>query len=120
MKCGAPWERLVEITFIQEKSIRSRGRTKGQSREKDAKSITMGDGGKIGHYEIRTIGWKPTCKCGAKAVPCIVADPFMGAATTAKVALRAGRNFLGIELNPEYVKMGNKRIEGERRQLKLF
>ena len=41
----------------------------------------------------------------------IVYDPFMGAATTALVALRADRKFVGSEINPEYVKIGNKRIK---------
>lgn len=40
----------------------------------------------------------------------IVFDPFMGAGTTALVALQHGRSFLGIELNPEYVKLAEKRI----------
>lgn len=50
----------------------------------------------------------------------IIYDPFMGAGTTAKVALRANRQFIGSEINPEYVKIANKRIEAERNQLKLF
>jgi DNA modification methylase len=38
-------------------------------------------------------------------VPALVLDPFMGSGTTAVVAKRLGRNYLGIELNPEYVKL---------------
>jgi len=40
----------------------------------------------------------------------IVLDPFMGAGTTGLVANRLNRNFVGIELNHEYVKMALKRI----------
>jgi DNA modification methylase len=36
-------------------------------------------------------------------------DPFMGSGTVAKVAIELGRNFLGIELNPEYVAMAEAR-----------
>lgn len=36
-------------------------------------------------------------------------DPFMGSGTVAKVATELGRNFLGIELNPEYVAMAEER-----------
>lgn len=51
--------------------------------------------------------------------PCILAgcpeggtvmDPFTGAGTTGLVALRHGRNFVGIELNPEYAAMAERRI----------
>ncbi len=40
----------------------------------------------------------------------IVLDPFMGSGTTAVVAHRLGRHFLGIELVPEYVEMTMKRL----------
>lgn len=40
----------------------------------------------------------------------IVLDPFMGSGTTAVVAKKLGRNYIGIEINPEYVKIAEKRI----------
>src|SRR3990167_7870344 len=40
----------------------------------------------------------------------IVLDPFMGAGTTAIAAKRLKRNWIGIELNPEYIKIAEKRI----------
>ena len=39
-----------------------------------------------------------------------VLDPFMGSGTTAVVAKKLGRNFIGIDLNPQYVEMANKRL----------
>jgi DNA modification methylase len=39
-----------------------------------------------------------------------VLDPFAGAGTTGLVALEEGRDFLGIELNPEYVTLIEKRL----------
>ena len=41
----------------------------------------------------------------------IVLDPFFGAGTTGLVALKQNKNFIGIELNPEYIKIANKRLE---------
>lgn len=41
----------------------------------------------------------------------IVLDPFAGAGTTCKVASDNGRQYVGIELNPEYRKMALERIE---------
>ena len=43
----------------------------------------------------------------------VVLDPFFGAGTTGVVALRLGRDFIGIELNPKYCEMAKKRIYGE-------
>ena len=52
--------------------------------------------------------------------PCVLAgapeggrvlDPFAGAGTTGLVALQHGREFVGIELNPEYAQMARDRIE---------
>ena len=40
----------------------------------------------------------------------VVLDPFIGSGTTAYVAKKLGRQYLGIELNPEYVDMANKRL----------
>jgi DNA modification methylase len=41
----------------------------------------------------------------------IVLDPFMGAGTTALVALKLGRNFTGFELNPDYIRIAEKRLD---------
>lgn len=40
----------------------------------------------------------------------IVLDPFMGSGTTAQVALQHGRQYLGCELNPEYVALQDARL----------
>lgn len=40
----------------------------------------------------------------------IVLDPFIGSGTTAFVAEKLNRNWLGIELNPEYAKLAEERI----------
>jgi site-specific DNA-methyltransferase (adenine-specific) len=41
----------------------------------------------------------------------IVLDPFMGSGTVGVVAKRLGRNFIGIELNLEYIKIAEERIK---------
>lgn len=43
----------------------------------------------------------------------VVLDPFMGAGTTAVVARKLNRNYLGIELNPAYIEIAERRIEKE-------
>ena len=42
----------------------------------------------------------------------VILDPFMGAGTTGLVARKLGRNYIGFELNPEYIKIAEKRIDG--------
>lgn len=41
-----------------------------------------------------------------------VLDPFNGSGTTGVVALKQGRNYIGCELNPEYVAMSRNRLSG--------
>lgn len=49
----------------------------------------------------------------------ICLDPFMGSGTTALVALKNNRRFIGIDINPDYIKIANKRIEPFLFQMKL-
>jgi DNA modification methylase len=48
-----------------------------------------------------------------------ILDPFMGSGTTAVVAKRAGRNFIGFERDPEYCKIIHRRLEATSRQRTL-
>jgi modification methylase len=41
----------------------------------------------------------------------VVLDPFFGSGTTGAVAKRLGRRFIGIERDPEYVRVAQRRIE---------
>ena len=50
------------------------------------------------------------CGCNAGFESGIVLDPFMGAGTTALVALKQRKRFIGIEIKQEYIDMANKRI----------
>ena len=43
-------------------------------------------------------------------MPCIVLDPFAGSGTTGVVARQLGRQFIGIELNPNYCSLALRRI----------
>jgi len=43
----------------------------------------------------------------------LVLDPFMGAGTTAVTARKLNRNYIGYDLNPDYVKMANDRLYKE-------
>jgi site-specific DNA-methyltransferase (cytosine-N4-specific) len=55
---------------------------------------------------------EPCIKAGSKEGDTIL-DPFAGSGTTGVVALRHGRNFIGIELSPEYAAMARRRITND-------
>jgi len=50
----------------------------------------------------------------------VIYDPFMGTGSTAEVAIRSGRKFIGSEMSIEYCKIANKRIEPFLSQQTLF
>ena len=50
------------------------------------------------------------CGCGAEFKPGIVLDPFFGSGTTGVAAMKLGRDWLGLELNVEYIKIAQKRL----------
>ena len=100
-QCGAPWERCVEST--------------GHVNQRESAHVpnncpTKTDSTGWAPTKRPTGGWQPTCACDADVVPATILDPFCGSGTTGVVALRQGRSFLGIELNPEYVQLGRQRI----------
>ena len=47
----------------------------------------------------------------------VVLDPFFGSGTTGVVAIKQGKNYIGVELNPEYIKIAEKRIGNTQRSL---
>ncbi len=62
-----------------------------------------------GHNEFEFKGYSD-CGCNAGFESGIVLDPFMGAGTTALVALKQRKRFIGIEIKKEYRDMSYKRI----------
>jgi DNA modification methylase len=60
-----------------------------------------------------------SCHCNLGFESGIVLDPFIGSGTTALVALKNNRRFIGIELNEDYIKIALKRIEPYLYQSKL-
>jgi DNA modification methylase len=58
-------------------------------------------------YPTRLV--EPCIRAGAPAGGTVL-DPFSGAGTTGVVALREGRQYIGIELNSEYAEMSHARL----------
>jgi len=53
-----------------------------------------------------------TCPVGG-----LVLDPFMGSGTVAEVAIETNRHYLGIELNSNYIKLAEERIQGVKKRV---
>jgi DNA modification methylase len=51
------------------------------------------------------------CVLAGSKLDDIVLDPFMGSGTTGEVAIRHGRKFIGIELNPAYINLAQARMD---------
>jgi len=105
-KCGAPHERITEKDrYPTRPGIESKvfGTTPMEHGNRDPERHET---------DVKTVGWRATCNCNAKTVPCTVLDPFAGSGTTGEVAKRLGRNSVLIELNPEYKTLIEKRLRG--------
>ena len=50
----------------------------------------------------------------------VILDPFAGSGTTCLVALKTGRDYVGYDNNPDYVKLAENRIKAYTRQGQLF
>ena len=105
-ECGAPWERVVERHT-------SGGHLGSDTLEGNTRNQYGGQAVWDSYQPPSTTGWRPTCDHDSEPVPALVLDPFCGSGTTGVVALRHGRSFIGIELNPEYVELARKQIIGD-------
>jgi len=115
--CGAPWRRVTE---------RPTRPTDGWKRGRNGRDggLTVADGldsngmshgahstwlAKNPHV---TTGWKPTCQCDDNDASgrCVVLDPFSGSGTTGQVAVRHGRDYIGIDLDSAALTTAELRI----------
>jgi DNA modification methylase len=115
-KCGAPWERIIKRHnpskwAADPEHTRNWANTHQKtSNPQSSQSLRRQDGAV--YSTARMLGWRPTCKCGKRRtpVPCTVLDPFNGSGTTGAAAVQLHRRYLGIELNPTYVRMAQRRL----------
>lgn len=126
-----PW--TCDRDDMRENGIRTGLAYLGSGIDNSTKNGSVGDGqrtsGEVPEGRNKRSVWTVTTKPYKAAhfatfppeliKPCILAgcpeggtvlDPFLGSGTTALVADRNGCNCIGIELNPEYVKLAQKRV----------
>ena len=121
-KCGAPWERIV----LDREEVDAPGSGNKDRKLNDGTrsrlDTHLGTGVPWKPSVVSNLEWRPTCRCANREtlaesngaeffpVPCRVLDPFNGSGTTGIVALGLGREYIGIELKLEYVRLAEKRI----------
>jgi len=118
-RCGKPKTRITKTTYAPQGNKKEENKARvphprteldielGRSCISDYRPQAM----KFGRAEAQreTIGWS-SCNCNVGYHSGIVLDPMCGSGTTLLVARKLCRNFIGIELNPAYVEMANKRL----------
>lgn len=120
LKCGKPvlpmWETVTHAVHIP----KTRPEPQGDF-------LTAGAGQKVGGWDMkerpclkehRLKGWK-ACDCNAGFRRGLVLDPFMGSGTTALVARKMGRDYLGIELVPAYIELAKRLLDSDQQELEL-
>ena len=109
----------------------ARGLGENADRQGNFSSVNDGTRNKRSVWEVSTKPYKEAhfATYPEKLIePCILAgcpekgivlDPFFGAGTTGLVALKQKKNYIGIELNPEYIEIAEKRLKPFKEQTKL-
>ena len=126
------------VDYIEKNSGDYRITLKGQKHEKLWTGESPITGGRISHFDKKgysliywgegnTSSWEPGCECTNRdaveawdipgvevppfpTIPCLVLDPFSGAATTGMESLKIGRSYVGVELNPKYLENSRKKL----------
>jgi site-specific DNA-methyltransferase (adenine-specific) len=96
--CQEPWRRQIEVETL------------GKRRPTDRDSHRLRYSSR---WQVvrRTGALEPTCECRGSSSPGVVLDPFFGSGTVGAVAERHHRDWIGIELNPEYARLAQQRIQ---------
>jgi DNA modification methylase len=123
-------ESIKEKTVTRDKTVRDRDTT----RLNNTPGRTRMGGLTTNNYEMRnkrsvwTVNTKPFKEAHFAVFPTelivpmvkagcppggVVLDPFFGSGTTGLVAKRLNRKYIGVELNPEYIKIAEKRLAQE-------
>jgi DNA modification methylase len=110
VECGEPWVRVVDREPYQQRGdYRKHG---GESGHNNPTGKTPGSNTRgMPYRSILKETFAPTCNCNAPTRPGVVLDPFFGSGTVGVVAKKHKRDWLGIELNPDYVNLARKRLD---------
>jgi len=109
--CGAQWARVTEDSSTPHdgKTTSAYGAGSAANRLALARQAARKRGDEY-QKQTQTLGWRPTCEHSADPVPATILDPFCGSGTAGLVALRLGRDFVGLDIKQEYLDMADRRL----------
>jgi len=76
--------------------------------------LNQADKRKWGHPTIKSLDFTEAMVRNSSKEGDTILDPFMGSGTTCVAAIRNGRKCIGIELNEEYFKIAERRLQEEK------
>ena len=117
-KCGKPRVKIIERKGKSSSEL-MKGKNKSRFSSEQGQKQNMRAPSEAFNRDIIFKGYSD-CGCNAGFKGGVVLDPFMGSGTVAIEALSQNKKYLGIELNPEYVKIINSRINKFTKQDKLI
>jgi len=102
-KCGKAKEKIIDVEYT--------GQSMSETEKYSQKEKRYGTNPTYGWGQAKRTDLGYTdCGCNAGWEGGIVLDPFCGSGTTCAVAKELGKQYIGIELKPEYIKLAEKRI----------
>jgi len=111
-ECGAGWERVVQKPDMKERPKRNQ-----QKYGAERINVGWGDYPQSAGQEWQkwrnenpdvTLGFRPTCSCDAETKPAVILDPFCGRGTVLKEARAHGRDWIGIDVDPQSIKLAEE------------
>ena len=105
-KCGKPRERISQYQYREEGKININEKSR---RLEQGNTFSTRKLGRASIINVQTLGWSD-CGCGIGFDGGIVLDPFCGSGTTCLVAKKVARNFIGIDMSPDYCRMAQHRL----------
>ena len=79
--------------------------------KRDVWSVAINSAHIPGHFAVYPEKLIEPCILAGSKVGGIVLDPFFGSGTTGVAAIKNGRQYIGIDINPDYCKTAQDRIE---------
>jgi DNA modification methylase len=99
-----------EKYFYDYEAMREKG-VNGKLRNKRSVWTVQTEPVKEAHFATFPTKLVEPCILAGSKVGDFVIDPFLGSGTTGLVAALNGRNFVGVELKPEYIEIAKRRLQ---------
>ncbi len=100
--CGAAWERVTDYEANYGK------REPAHAANNEPSKV---DSSEWDWPQRKFLGFRPSCQHDNGDSRSIILDPFMGSGTVALIALKLGRDYVGIELKLDYIEMAMQRLK---------